>query len=118
MDKRDSIKVVNDQIGSPTWTKDLSEFISTIIDENSKNYGIYNYSGEGQCSWFDFAEAIYREGQESGLIKSDCLIEPCTSDNYPTAAKRPSFSLLSKEKIEKVYGYQVPHWEKSIKRFN
>ena len=89
MNKLDALKVINDQHGSPTWTRDLTGLITEILKSGSKNYGTYHLSGEGECTWYGFATEIYRLGQEKGLITSECTINPCTSKEFPTPAKRP-----------------------------
>jgi len=117
MKKLDSIKVVQDQIGSPTWTRDLTGLMVKILKDQSDKYGTYHISGEGQCSWYEFAQEIYRLGKEMQLINSDCVVNACSSEEFPTAAKRPAFSLMSKEKINKILKYQVNKWEKSLNFF-
>ncbi len=117
MNKLDSIKVVDDQQGSPTWARDLANLIVTIIKSNKKEYGIYHFSNEGDCSWFDFAREIYQLGKIDNLVNSDCEIKSCLSEEFPTKAKRPAFSLLSKEKVKKIYSISVPWWQDSIKSF-
>lgn len=117
MNGRESIKVVSDQIGSPTWAGDLAELIVSVIASGSEEYGIYHFSGEGQCSWHEFAGEIYKMGWEKGLVKSDCLINPCTSGEFPTKAKRPAYSLLSKEKVKTRLQFYPPEWQKSLQLF-
>jgi len=109
MTERDEISVINDQIGSPTYAKDLAEAIISIIEGNVWQGGIYHFSNEGETSWYDFAEAIK---EIKGL---DCKINPIPTTQYPTPAKRPKYSLLDKSKIKKVYGIEVPEWEQSLK---
>lgn len=117
MNKLDSLKVVNDQHGSPTWTKDIAGLIQTVIRSNNSMYGTYHMSGEGECTWFDFAGEIYRLGRENELITIDCTLVPCTSEEFPTQATRPVYSLLSKEKVKKTFSFNVPGWQNSIKLF-
>jgi dTDP-4-dehydrorhamnose reductase len=117
MNKLGSLKVVNDQHGSPTWAQDIAELIWTIIETDSNAYGTYHFSGEGECTWYDFAGEIYRLGKENGLIISDCTITPCSSGEFPTLAKRPSHSFLSKEKVKKIFPYIVPLWQDSLNDF-
>jgi len=117
MNKLDGIKVVDDQIGTPTWARDLTDLISTIIKSECNQYGIYHFSGEGQCSWFDFASEIYRLGRDHGVIDSLCEINPCNTDEFPTKAKRPAFSLLSKDKIKETFSFVIEDWKKSLQRF-
>ena len=117
MNARESIKVVDDQHGSPTWAKDLAGLMFTIISAESETYGTYHFSGEGECTWYGFARSIYEFGKEKNLITSDCTIEPCSSSEFPTPAKRPEYSLLSKEKVKKTFGFPVPDWEDSFAEF-
>jgi len=117
MNKLDSIKVIDDQIGSPSRTAELAELIKTVIGSGSEDYGIYHFSGEGQCSWFDFAREIYRLGRLEGLIQSECNVNSCGSEEYPTKAERPAFSLLSKDKIGNVFSFKSKDWKTSLKRF-
>jgi len=117
MSERDEISVVNDQIGSPTWTGDLADTILTFIKQDCKEYGIYHYSNTGRISWYDFACGIYKESLELGLIESECRINAVDSSAYPTKATRPAFSLLSKDKVTHVLGKPVPDWRDSLRTF-
>jgi dTDP-4-dehydrorhamnose reductase len=98
MTERETLSVVNDQIGSPTYAADLAQVILTILNSNIWEPGIYHYSNEGEISWFDFAVDIKNLGQKS------CEINGIPASSYPTPAERPAFSLLDKSKIEKIYG--------------
>lgn len=108
MNERESISVVSDQIGSPTYAADLAEAILDII--NSKKFvpGIYNYSNEGKISWYDFAIAIKE------MMSSNCKVSPITTSQYPTPAKRPHYSLLDKAKIISVYSLGIKDWQESL----
>ena len=117
MNKFDSIKVVADQNGSPTWTKLLTGLIGTIQTSKSEAYGTYHLSGEGQCTWHGFAEEIYQLGREKGFISSECIINPCTSEEFPSPTKRPAYSLLNKHKVKDTFGYTIPTWQESLKSF-
>jgi len=117
MNGKDSIKVVRDQQGSPTWARNLAEFILTICTAESADYGIYHYSGEGSCNWFDFAREIYKCARETGLVTSSCRIDPCSSDEYVSAARRPAYSLLSKKKAGEVFSVTIPSWKDSLNQF-
>lgn len=108
MNSRDEISVVSDQIGSPTYARDLAELIKHIVDSGNWVPGIYHYSNEGRISWYDFAVKIR---DTSGL---DCRINPIPSSSFPTPAKRPHFSLLNKEKVRRTFGVEVPQWENSL----
>lgn len=117
MESRDEISVVKDQIGSPTWTKDLVSLIGTIIEKTSESYGLYHFSGDEQCSWWEFAVMIYNQGKYKGLLNSSCAVKPCSSELYPTKAKRPSYSLLNKSKVKNNFAFKVSSWEDSLERF-
>lgn len=109
MNSKESIKVVNDQFGSPTFTQDVSEIVLNIVNYKNVDYGLYHYTNEGNISWYDFASAIYRKGKEYNIIQNNCLINPCSTEEYPTKAKRPPYSVLSIEKIKKyakIYDYE------------
>ncbi len=110
MQERDSLNVVNDQIGSPTYAADLAQAILTILTHQKWQAGIYNFSNEGEISWFEFALAI----QEIGGF--DCLVSGIPSSAYPTPAKRPEYSLLDKSKIKNTFGVIVPPYKESLVR--
>ncbi len=107
------IKVVADQIGSPTYAGDLAAVIAGIVESGKwrGNEGTYNYSDEGACSWYDFAAAIAREAGHTA-----CEILPCRSDEYPSKVTRPPYSVLDKRKIKSVFGIEVPEWQSSLKK--
>ncbi len=116
--ERDSLSVVNDQIGTPTNAVDLAEALIKIIlytesrnvSSSDSNFGIYNFSNEGQCSWYDFANKIFEENN----ITID--LKPIPTTSYPTPAKRPAFSVLDKTKIKRVFGLQINKWEDSLQK--
>lgn len=110
MKERPSLNVVSDQVGAPTYAADLASAILQIIDKGSWKPGIYHYSNQGRISWYDFAVAIRNH---SG---SNCEVHPIPSSQYPTPAKRPSFSLLDTEKIQSAFQLQIPAWEESLLR--
>ena len=103
------LKVVVDQVGTPTYAYDLAYLITYIIEENllDRN-GVYNYSGEGVCSWYDFATEI------CSLMGHTCRIVPCRSEEYPTPAERPHYSVLDKSKVKRDFGIEVPYWRQSL----
>jgi len=117
MNSRDSIGVVADQKGSPTWARDLGAAILTIVGTPRAIAGIYHFTDEGEISWYEFAREIYAQGQELGLIGHECDIRPLTTPEYPTKAKRPAYSVLSKEKIKNTFGVSVPQWQESLSRY-
>lgn len=110
--ERDSLSVVNDQIGTPTHAVDLAEVLVAIIAKNAfskdENYGLYHFSNEGECSWFDFAAKIF----EVNHINIELTSIPTSA--YPTPAKRPKYSVLDKTKIKKVFGVEMSKWEDSL----
>lgn len=110
MKERDSINVVNDQIGSPTYAKDLAEAILKIITSEDWHEGIYNFSNEGEISWFEFALAIKE------ISKSNCNVNGIPSTEYPTPAKRPAYSLLDKTKIKEVYKIEISDYKHSLEK--
>jgi dTDP-4-dehydrorhamnose reductase len=110
MQELDSLNVVNDQIGSPTYAADLAQAIMTILVYENWQAGIYNFSNEGEISWFEFALAIQEIGQ------FDCNISGIPSSAYPTPAKRPQYSLLDKTKIKTVFGVAVPEYKESLRK--
>ena len=109
MKKNNSVKVVNDQIGSPTYAYDLAKVILKIIMNYKTESGLFHYSNEGQISWFEFARSI-RE-----LYNLDCEIIGVSSNEYKTLAKRPQYSLLNKSKIKKIFNLEIPNYKKSLK---
>jgi dTDP-4-dehydrorhamnose reductase len=121
MDDRDEVKVVNDQQGSPTWARDLSETLAAIIKSGREDrhlpYGIYHYTNEGNITWFDFAREIYGQGRRLGLIKTDCAVTPCTSAEFPAKVTRPAYSVLDKTKIKAALGIDIPSWDESLEKF-
>lgn len=115
--ERNNLNVVFDQIGSPTFAADLAEAIMQIIGRVETGQisweeasGIYNYSNEGVASWYDFAKAIFE------LKGINCNIQPVSSDQFPTAAERPPFSLMDKALIKETFDLQIPYWRDSLKK--
>lgn len=108
-----NLNVVFDQVGSPTYAYDLAQAIFNIV-ENRKyegQNGIFHYSNEGVCSWFDFTKMIAEYAGHTA-----CDIQPCHSDEFPSKVVRPSYSVLDKTKIKKTFGIHVPYWTDSLKR--
>ncbi|MFV0345082.1 MAG: dTDP-4-dehydrorhamnose reductase [Bacteroidales bacterium] len=105
---KDEINVVFDQIGTPTYAKDLADTLLSVAMAEDFHSGIFHYSNEGVASWYDFACAIMK------LSELDCKVNPVTSDCFPTTAKRPSFSVLNKTKIKSAYSLDIPHWRESL----
>lgn len=110
MSSRPEIKVVADQVGTPTYAGDLAKAIVEIIESGQlSKYGTYHYSNEGVCSWYDFAVEI---AKQSALC--DCKIAPCTTADYPTKAVRPRYSVLDKSKFVATFDITIPEWQKSL----
>lgn len=108
--EKDSLSVVFDQVGTPTYAKDLAHLIHKVIRERMLDKtGIYHFSNEGVCSWYDFACAI------RDLSGNVCDIRPCHSDEFPSKTRRPHFSVLDKTLVKKTFGIIVPHWYDSLK---
>lgn len=107
---RPGIKVVSDQVGTPTYARDLATLIVGIIDRGQLGHtGIYHYSNEGAVSWYDFAQAICE------LAGHTCDIQPCRTEEYPSKAPRPRYSVLDKTKVKRTFGITVPYWRDSLK---
>ena len=106
------LKVVFDQVGTPTYALDLAKAIAVVIEKfDGSQTGIYHYSNEGVCSWFEFAKAI---AELYGT--TECDIQPCTSAEFPSVVKRPAYSVLDKGKIKATFGVDVPFWRDSLVR--
>lgn len=117
------LKVVFDQVGTPTYAYDLAEAITSILDDykNSINdnlspitytkSGVYHFSNEGVCSWYDFTKMIAEYVGQTG-----CDIQPCHSDEFPSPVKRPAYSVLDKTKIKETFGIKIPYWTDSLKQ--
>ena len=115
---KSEVNVVFDQCGTPTYAYDLAKAIGIIIEDYKKEAslpqysktGIYHFSNEGVCSWFDFTKMI---AEYSG--HNECKIKPCYSIDYPSPVKRPAYSVLDKSKIKNTFGVRVPYWTDSLK---
>ena len=108
--ERDSLGVIFDQIGTPTYANDLAQAIFPAINKGVVR-GIYHFSDEGVCSWYDFTVAIHRL---AGI--ASCKVKPLHTADYPAKAPRPHYSVLDKTKIKDTFGIEIPHWEESLKR--
>ena len=114
---RPALKVVFDQAGTPTYALDLARAIATIVGQYAarrqtpwEKTGIYHYSNEGVCSWYDFTHMI---AEYAG--HTDCDIQPCHSDEFPSPVRRPAYSVLDKTKVKAVFGLQIPYWTHSLR---
>jgi dTDP-4-dehydrorhamnose reductase len=113
--EKESLRVVSDQTGTPTYALDLAEAIMHIIagvirNQIAFNAGVYNYSNEGVCSWYDFAIAIIEESRIT------CPVVPILTKDFPTKARRPVYSVMNKSKIKENYNLSIPHWRTSLKK--
>ncbi len=115
--EREEVRVVNDQWGSPTFAEDIADVIIKVVKENISAYGIYHFANGGKTNWFEFTREIFRLAKEKGLVKKDIKIIPVTTADYPTKAKRPEYSYLSKDKIEKKLGIKIRPWQESLAEF-
>ena len=109
--KKESLKVVGDQIGTPTYAGDLARFIVAIVEVGEyTKMGLYHFTNEGTASWYDFAVAV------KNLLapESNCEIISCATEDYPTRAERPKYSVLSKQKIKEKFGIKIRHWQDSL----
>lgn len=110
-EQRDNLNVVFDQAGTPTYAGDLARAIYNIVENNKYkgNNGIYHFSNEGVCSWYDFAREI------SELARTECDIRPCHSNEFPSKVNRPHYSVLDKTKIKTTFGLTIPYWKNSLR---
>jgi len=107
--QNDKVKVVSDQVGTPTYAADLASLIMKVIDDGLLDKkGIYHFTDEGVTSWYDFAEAVRAE------CGNNCTVVPCRSDEYPSKVRRPSYSVLDKSLVKKVFNISIPHWQTSL----
>jgi len=117
MGERDELSVIGDQIGSPTSTTSLIRLLYSIILNNSDEYGLYHFSNEGEISWFEFAEAIMDIAVAFGLIDRKIKLKKITTDEYPTIAKRPSYSMMNKDKVRNTFNINIPTWKQQLTVF-
>ncbi|WP_214071554.1 dTDP-4-dehydrorhamnose reductase [Mucilaginibacter sp. dw_454] len=106
--ERDELNIIADQVGTPTYAIDLATFIFTVINSESKAYGIYHYSNEGVTSWFDFARAIF------DISGAKVKANPIRTDQYPTRARRPGYSVMDKSKAKQTFDIKIPYWRDSL----
>jgi len=114
MKEKETIGVVYDQIGTPTWARGLAELIWAMVVNNAT--GIYHWTDAGVASWYDFAVAIQELGLEKGLLEKGIPVRPIAASNYPTPAKRPSFSVIDKTQAEQISGVQTIHWREQLSK--
>ena len=107
---RDSLNVIFDQVGTPTYAADLANTILKVLSHETFVPGIYHFSDEGVCSWYDFTKSIHR------IAGITCNVQPIETKDYPARTPRPHYSVLNKAKIKSTYGIVIPHWEESLVR--
>ena len=110
--EREELRVVDDQIGTPTWTVDIFNAMWALISIDAS--GIYHFTNEGVASWYDFAVSIIAAARRHGIPVRVKQIVPISTEEYPTPVQRPSYSVLSKNKIRKQLDYTIPHWNTSL----
>jgi dTDP-4-dehydrorhamnose reductase len=112
--EREELGVIFDQVGTPTYAADLAHAILEVVNHSEINNnfkkGIYHYSNEGVCSWYDFATEIMR------IANLNCKVKPIETKNYPLPAKRPAYSVMNKGKIKAEFGLEIPHWAESLRK--
>ena len=108
--ERDSLGVIFDQVGTPTYAADLADAILQLLSNKTFVPGIYHFSDEGVCSWYDFTKTIHR------MANITCDVKPIETKDYPARTPRPHFSVLNKGKIKSTYGISIPHWEVSLEK--
>lgn len=109
--EKEEIKVVDDQLGTPTYAGDLAKALVRIISEGNFREGVYHYTNLGECSWWQFACEIARLAGHN-----KCKVAPCTTEEYPTKARRPMNAVLDKNKFLKTFGIEIPEWRESLKK--
>ena len=111
--EKPELRVVFDQVGTPTYAGDLAKAVFTIIEsgEYARHEGIYNYANEGVCSWYDFTKEIARQSGHTA-----CRILPCHSNEYPSPVKRPAYSVLDKTKFKETFNQEIPYWIEALTR--
>jgi dTDP-4-dehydrorhamnose reductase len=113
---RPQLRVVADQIGSPTWTGDIAHTIAGLITQHRDISGIYHFTNSGVASWYDFAVAIFEEAKQLAFPLTIEQVIPITTPEYPTPAKRPAYSVLAGQKLSSVLGAPAPHWRHSLRQ--
>ena len=120
MNTKDKISVVSDQFGTPTNAQNLANVICTVINKSAREEiptGVYHCTDLGQTSWYEFAKEIHHYGIKYGKITGNCVVNPCTTEEYPVKAKRPAYSVLSKNKLMKNLNITLPEWKENLEDF-
>lgn len=111
--ERDELAVVDDQVGTPSWTADIVKAIASLMDANAS--GVFHFTDEGIASWYDFAHEMVAQARGLGMPVKAKRVRPIPTVAYPTPARRPAYSVLSKEKIRAILSYDIPHWKDSLR---
>ncbi|MDJ0508105.1 MAG: dTDP-4-dehydrorhamnose reductase [Crocosphaera sp.] len=116
--QKEQLGIVTDQIGTPTWSYDIAHTITQMLTQLNltETRDIYHFTNSGVASWYDFAVAIFEEGKSLGFPLIINQVNPITTDQYPTPAKRPAYSVLSGKKTSSLLGYNAPYWRDSLKQ--
>ena len=112
MGERDTLGVIEDQVGTPSWAAEIARAVYLSIENNLR--GVYHWTDTGAASWYDFSVAIYELGKEAGLINNSVTINPIPTEAYPTPAERPPYSILNKDSLRKAINYTGKHWRDSL----
>ncbi len=115
--EKPQVSVVSDQWGSPTYAVDLARAIVTVVTRPQGSYGIYHFANEGRTNWFEFAGEISRQAVAAGLVAGPATIRPIRTDEYPSKAKRPPNSYMSKEKFRTTFGFEIRPWQQALAAF-
>jgi len=108
-ESKDELNIISDQLGTPTYARDLAKVILQVISSKSENYGLYHYSNEGVASWYDFTKAIFE------YKNIDTKVNPIPTEKYPTPASRPHYSVMDKSKFKETFNIDIPYWRESLK---
>ena len=117
LEEKQQLKVVDDQVGCPTWSREVAKLILKIIESDSAAFGTYHYCGRGQVSWYGFTKKIAEYARELELVQDLAQVEPCSSAEFPSKARRPKWSVLSTAKAESTFGLTSPAWQESLHNF-
>mgnify|MGYP000876397790 CR=1 FL=1 len=115
--EREEVRVVRDQWGSPTYSRDLASAVLAIVSKDIHQYGIYHFTNEGSTNWYEFALKIYQKAKAMGLIEKDINLVPISTEEYPVKAKRPKNSKLSKDKIKSALEISIRSWEDALNEY-
>ena len=114
MRERNSVRVIQDQVGSPTWADSVARVLWATV-QNPEARGIHHWTDAGVASWYDFAVAIAEEAQRLGILEHDVTVQPISTADYPTPARRPAYSVLDRRSIEKLLGLRPAHWRTNLR---